>query len=509
GGANVCPTWAAHFCWGSFLTQPSQVMLARVPWPSLRGDLPRASEKCCVQGLLGSPQVEPRARTLWIAGEGFFQSRATCRHVQMPWPGSGFSRSSLARPRRWLQSELAGGPRRSLEVPVMSAELQCHSDAELLHGSSDDADRPTQRQPLFARKLTHSVVLAVSCGAILALASLGVASHWSGQSGSRASVRIRGATNLDDLGNLVDDVKDAADDAVDEAQDAADDVVEKPPGGDVAEDADEVVDDAQDDADDVAKDADKVVDNKMRMTSPRMRTRLSTMPKMLPMTSRISCRAVSSTTPKKMRMTSPRMRTRLSTMPKMLPMTSRISCRAVMWRRMRTRPSTTLKMMRMTSRRMRTRSSTMPKMLRMTSRRSCRAVMWRRMRTRSSTTPKMMRMTSRMMRTRSSTMPKMLRMTSRISCRTVMWRRMRTRSSTTLKMMRMTSRRMRTRSSTMPKMLRMTSRRSCPVVTPKVMRMTSQRSCWVVTTLRLRRRRRRSCVSTSSSGAGDGSWRSP
>ncbi|CAK0803872.1 unnamed protein product, partial [Prorocentrum cordatum] len=261
GGANVCPTWAAHFCWGSFLTQPSQVMLARVPWPSLRGDLPRASEKCCVQGLLGSPQVEPRARTLWIAGEGFFQSRATCRHVQMPWPGSGFSRSSLARPRRWLQSELAGGPRRSLEVPVMSAELQCHSDAELLHGSSDDADRPTQRQPLFARKLTHSVVLAVSCGAILALASLGVASHWSGQSGSRASVRIRGATNLDDLGNLVDDVKDAADDAVDEAQDAADDVVEKPPGGDVAEDADEVVDDAQDDADDVAKDADKVVDN--------------------------------------------------------------------------------------------------------------------------------------------------------------------------------------------------------------------------------------------------------
>ncbi|CAK0850163.1 unnamed protein product [Prorocentrum cordatum] len=236
-------------------------MLARVPWPSLRGDLPRASEKCCVQGLLGSPQVEPRARTLWIAGEGFFQSRATCRHVQMPWPGSGFSRSSLARPRRWLQSELAGGPRRSLEVPVMSAELQCHSDAELLHGSSDDADRPTQRQPLFARKLTHSVVLAVSCGAILALASLGVASHWSGQSGSRASVRIRGATNLDDLGNLVDDVKDAADDAVDEAQDAADDVVEKPPGGDVAEDADEVVDDAQDDADDVAKDADKVVDN--------------------------------------------------------------------------------------------------------------------------------------------------------------------------------------------------------------------------------------------------------
>ncbi|CAK0803877.1 unnamed protein product, partial [Prorocentrum cordatum] len=230
GGANVCPTWAAHFCWGSFLTQPSQVMLARVPWPSLRGDLPRASEKCCVQGLLGSPQVEPRARTLWIAGEGFFQSRATCRHVQMPWPGSGFSRSSLARPRRWLQSELAGGPRRSLEVPVMSAELQCHSDAELLHGSSDDADRPTQRQPLFARKLTHSVVLAVSCGAILALASLGVASHWSGQSGSRASVRIRGATNLDDLGNLVDDVKDAADDAVDEAQDAADDVVEKPPG---------------------------------------------------------------------------------------------------------------------------------------------------------------------------------------------------------------------------------------------------------------------------------------
>ncbi|CAK0803860.1 unnamed protein product, partial [Prorocentrum cordatum] len=408
GGANVCPTWAAHFCWGSFLTQPSQVMLARVPWPSLRGDLPRASEKCCVQGLLGSPQVEPRARTLWIAGEGFFQSRATCRHVQMPWPGSGFSRSSLARPRRWLQSELAGGPRRSLEVPVMSAELQCHSDAELLHGSSDDADRPTQRQPLFARKLTHSVVLAVSCGAILALASLGVASHWSGQSGSRASVRIRGATNLDDLGNLVDDVKDAADDAVDEAQDAADDVVEKPPGGDVAEDADEVVDDAQDDADDVAK----------------------------------------------MRMTSPRMRTRLSTMPKMLPMTSRISCRAVMWRRMRTRPSTTLKMMRMTSRRMRTRSSTMPKMLRMTSRRSCRAVMWRRMRTRSSTTPKMMRMTSRMMRTRSSTMPKMLRMTSRISCRSVMWRRMRTRSSTTLKMMRMTSRRMRTRSSTMPKMLR-------------------------------------------------------
>ncbi|CAK0901384.1 unnamed protein product [Prorocentrum cordatum] len=246
----------------------------------------------------------------------------------------------------------------------MSAELQCHSDAELLHGSSDDADRPTQRQPLFARKLTHSVVLAVSCGAILALASLGVASHWSGQSGSRASVRIRGATTLDDLGNLVDDVKDAADDAVDEAQDAADDVVEKPPGGDVAEDADEVVDD-------------------------------------------------------------------------------------------------------------------------------------------------MMRMTSRRMRTRSSTMPKMLPMTSRISCRAVMWRRMRTRSSTTLKMMRMTSRRMRTRSSTMPKMLRMTSRRSCPVVTPKVMRMTSQRSCWVVTTLRLRRRRRRSCVSTSSSGAGDGSWRSP
>ncbi|CAK0850159.1 unnamed protein product [Prorocentrum cordatum] len=236
-------------------------MLARVPWPSLRGDLPRASEKCCVQGLLGSPQVEPRARTLWIAGEGFFQSRATCRHVQMPWPGSGFSRSSLARPRRWLQSELAGGPRRSLEVPVMSAELQCHSDAELLHGSSDDADRPTQRQPLFARKLTHSVVLAVSCGAILALASLGVASHWSGQSGSRASVRIRGATNLDDLGNLVDDVKDAADDAVDEAQDAADDVVEKPPGGDVAEDADEVVDDAQEDADDVAEDADKAVDD--------------------------------------------------------------------------------------------------------------------------------------------------------------------------------------------------------------------------------------------------------
>ncbi|CAK0850148.1 unnamed protein product [Prorocentrum cordatum] len=351
-------------------------MLARVPWPSLRGDLPRASEKCCVQGLLGSPQVEPRARTLWIAGEGFFQSRATCRHVQMPWPGSGFSRSSLARPRRWLQSELAGGPRRSLEVPVMSAELQCHSDAELLHGSSDDADRPTQRQPLFARKLTHSVVLAVSCGAILALASLGVASHWSGQSGSRASVRIRGATNLDDLGNLVDDVKDAADDAVDEAQDAADDVVEKPPGGDVAEDADEVVDDAQDDADDVAKDADKVVDNAQDAADD--------------VAEKLPGGDVAM-----MRMTSRRMRTRSSTMPKM-----------------RTRPSTTLKMMRMTSRRMRTRSSTMPKMLRMTSRRSCRAVMWRRMPTRSSTTPKMMRMTSRMMRTRSSTMPKMLRMTS-------------------------------------------------------------------------------------------------
>ncbi|CAK0901393.1 unnamed protein product [Prorocentrum cordatum] len=284
----------------------------------------------------------------------------------------------------------------------MSAELQCHSDAELLHGSSDDADRPTQRQPLFARKLTHSVVLAVSCGAILALASLGVASHWSGQSGSRASVRIRGATTLDDLGNLVDDVKDAADDAVDEAQDAADDVVEKPPGGDVAEDADEVVDDAQDDADDVAKDADKVVDNAQDAADD---------------------------------------------VAEKLPG--------------------------------------------------------------GDVADDMMRMTSRRMRTRSSTMPKMLPMTSRISCRAVMWRRMRTRSSTTLKMMRMTSRRMRTRSSTMPKMLRMTSRRSCPVVTPKVMRMTSQRSCWVVTTLRLRRRRRRSCVSTSSSGAGDGSWRSP
>ncbi|CAK0803850.1 unnamed protein product, partial [Prorocentrum cordatum] len=374
GGANVCPTWAAHFCWGSFLTQPSQVMLARVPWPSLRGDLPRASEKCCVQGLLGSPQVEPRARTLWIAGEGFFQSRATCRHVQMPWPGSGFSRSSLARPRRWLQSELAGGPRRSLEVPVMSAELQCHSDAELLHGSSDDADRPTQRQPLFARKLTHSVVLAVSCGAILALASLGVASHWSGQSGSRASVRIRGATNLDDLGNLVDDVKDAADDAVDEAQDAADDVVEKPPGGDVAEDADEVVDDAQDDADDVAKDADKVVDNAQDAADD--------------VAEKLPGGDVA------------------DDVDEVVDDAQEDA-------------------------------------------------------------------------------------------------------DDVAEMMRMTSRRMRTRSSTMPKMLRMTSRRSCPVVTPKVMRMTSQRSCWVVTTLRLRRRRRRSCVSTSSSGAGDGSWRSP
>ncbi|CAK0850146.1 unnamed protein product [Prorocentrum cordatum] len=351
-------------------------MLARVPWPSLRGDLPRASEKCCVQGLLGSPQVEPRARTLWIAGEGFFQSRATCRHVQMPWPGSGFSRSSLARPRRWLQSELAGGPRRSLEVPVMSAELQCHSDAELLHGSSDDADRPTQRQPLFARKLTHSVVLAVSCGAILALASLGVASHWSGQSGSRASVRIRGATNLDDLGNLVDDVKDAADDAVDEAQDAADDVVEKPPGGDVAEDADEVVDDAQDDADDVAKDADKVVDNAQDAAD-------DVAEKLPGGDVADDADEVVDDAQEMMRMTSRMMRTRSSTMPKMLRMTSRISCRTVMWRRMRTRSSTTLKMMRMTSRRMRTRSSTMPKMLRMTSRRSCPVV-----------TPKVMRMTS-------------------------------------------------------------------------------------------------------------------
>ncbi|CAK0850178.1 unnamed protein product [Prorocentrum cordatum] len=387
-------------------------MLARVPWPSLRGDLPRASEKCCVQGLLGSPQVEPRARTLWIAGEGFFQSRATCRHVQMPWPGSGFSRSSLARPRRWLQSELAGGPRRSLEVPVMSAELQCHSDAELLHGSSDDADRPTQRQPLFARKLTHSVVLAVSCGAILALASLGVASHWSGQSGSRASVRIRGATNLDDLGNLVDDVKDAADDAVDEAQDAADDVVEKPPGGDVAEDADEVVDDAQDDADDVAKDADKVVDNAQDAADD--------------VAEKLPGGDVADDADEV-----------VDDAQEDADDVAEDADKAV----------------------------------------------------------------DDAQDAADDVADKL--------CRTVMWRRMRTRSSTTLKMMRMTSRRMRTRSSTMPKMLRMTSRRSCPVVTPKVMRMTSQRSCWVVTTLRLRRRRRRSCVSTSSSGAGDGSWRSP
>ncbi|CAK0803881.1 unnamed protein product, partial [Prorocentrum cordatum] len=406
GGANVCPTWAAHFCWGSFLTQPSQVMLARVPWPSLRGDLPRASEKCCVQGLLGSPQVEPRARTLWIAGEGFFQSRATCRHVQMPWPGSGFSRSSLARPRRWLQSELAGGPRRSLEVPVMSAELQCHSDAELLHGSSDDADRPTQRQPLFARKLTHSVVLAVSCGAILALASLGVASHWSGQSGSRASVRIRGATNLDDLGNLVDDVKDAADDAVDEAQDAADDVVEKPPGGDVAEDADEVVDDAQDDADDVAKDADKVVDNAQDAADD--------------VAEKLPGGDVADDVDEVVDDAQEDADDVAEDADKAVDDAQDAADDV---------------------------ADKLPG-------------------------GDVAKDADEAVDDAQDDADDVAEDADKV-------------------------------------MLRMTSRRSCPVVTPKVMRMTSQRSCWVVTTLRLRRRRRRSCVSTSSSGAGDGSWRSP
>ncbi|CAK0850177.1 unnamed protein product [Prorocentrum cordatum] len=431
-------------------------MLARVPWPSLRGDLPRASEKCCVQGLLGSPQVEPRARTLWIAGEGFFQSRATCRHVQMPWPGSGFSRSSLARPRRWLQSELAGGPRRSLEVPVMSAELQCHSDAELLHGSSDDADRPTQRQPLFARKLTHSVVLAVSCGAILALASLGVASHWSGQSGSRASVRIRGATNLDDLGNLVDDVKDAADDAVDEAQDAADDVVEKPPGGDVAEDADEVVDDAQDDADDVAKDADKVVDNAQDAADD--------------VAEKLPGGDVADDADEVVDDAQEDADDVAEDADKAVDDAQDAA------------------------------DDVADKLPGGDVAKDADEAVDDAQDDADDVAEDADKVVDNAQDAADDVAEKLPGGDVAEDADEVV---------DDAQMMRMTSRRMRTRSSTMPKMLRMTSRRSCPVVTPKVMRMTSQRSCWVVTTLRLRRRRRRSCVSTSSSGAGDGSWRSP
>ncbi|CAK0827831.1 unnamed protein product [Prorocentrum cordatum] len=86
----------------------------------------------------------------------------------------------------------------------MPAELQSRldaSDAELLHGSGGDTDQPTQRQPLCARRLTHTVVLAMSCGAILALASVGVASQRNGQSGNLASLRVRGAATLVDLDN--------------------------------------------------------------------------------------------------------------------------------------------------------------------------------------------------------------------------------------------------------------------------------------------------------------------